>query len=77
MNKQRRDRLNKIVSALEELKSQIDDICGEEQEAYDGMPESFQNGDKGDAMQNAISELESASSSIDDIIGNIDSAKGE
>lgn len=42
-----------IVSALEGIRD-------EEQEAYDNMPESFQNGDKGEQSQAAIEALESA-----------------
>ena len=68
MNKERRTRLSKIVSELEGLLVELDEIKSAEEEAYDSMPESFQNGEKGDAAQEAISAM-------DDAYGEIESAK--
>lgn len=58
MNASRRKR-------IEEAKGILESVRDEEQEAYDNMPENFQNGERGeksqaaiDALENAISELE-------------------
>ena len=77
MNKQRREALAKQIAPLEEVKSQLDDLLSEEQEYKDNMPESLQNGEKGEAADNAISEIESAISSIEEAISNIENAQGE
>lgn len=73
MNKDRRKAIAALIVELEALQGKREDILGqidtlidEEQEYYDNMPESFQNGEKGsaaeaarDALQNAYDELES------------------
>lgn len=72
MNNERRKQINKVIAALSELQSEIEEILGDEQDYYDNMPESFQSGEKGEIAQNAISYLESAS--LDDIISSLESA---
>ncbi len=47
-----------VIRALDDAFSEIESLKEELQEWYDNLPESFQNGDKGDALQSAISELE-------------------
>ncbi|MFA4871384.1 MAG: hypothetical protein WC623_24510 [Pedobacter sp.] len=74
MNIDRRKRLVKISDAIAELSSDIEGIMEEEQEYYDNMPESFQNGEKGDLAQTAIDALQSAQDNCDEIIGSIEEA---
>lgn len=84
MNKQRRkairniqDELTQLFSRIEDIKAELETVRDEEQEAYDNMPESLQNGEKGEAAQNAISQLESAIeafSNLDEVDGYLDSA---
>lgn len=68
MNKQRRNRLQKVIDQLEELKQEVSYICEEEQEAYDNMPESLQDGERGSQMYENISTLEDQESNFDDLI---------
>jgi predicted nucleic acid-binding Zn-ribbon protein len=99
MNDDRRKRLDelreKLVAldnAFEELtseasyiKEELEGIKDEEQESFDNLPESMQNGERGEKMSTAISELENVidglnelaehSVSFDDWIANIDTAK--
>lgn len=42
------------------LKAELETARDEEQDYYDNMPESFQNGDKGSQASDAISSLEQA-----------------
>ena len=67
MNKARRNRIADVQSKLEELKQEIDAILSDEQEAYDNMPESLQNGERGEAMQEAVDALESAVGSCEEL----------
>ena len=68
MNKQRRKRIEKVGSMLEELLEEITAIQEEEQEAYDNLPESIQDSERGEAMYEAADNLESASSSLEEVI---------
>ena len=74
MNKQRRKELASLIDKLEDVKSKIETIKGEEEMAYDNMPESLQDGDKGQRMQDAIDALDYAIDGFDDIIENIQEA---
>lgn len=68
MNKERRNRINKVIEQLETLKDEIADIGMEEEEAYDNLPEGIQESDRGEAMQEAVDNLEMAGDTFDDII---------
>lgn len=74
MNKTRRAELSKAESLLNEAKELIESVQSEEQDSYDNLPESLQNGDKGQAMSEAIDNLEQAASCIDDAITSINDA---
>lgn len=67
MNANDRKEVSKLISRLEELKGQIEDVGSElrtladnEQDKYDNMPEAMQSGEKGDAMQEAQQYLSDA-----------------
>ena len=87
MNKARRTQLNRIqeqvarlVGQIEDLKSKVEVLLEQEQEAFDNMPESFQEGEKGEraqeainAIQNIFDGLESAETDLD-LEGDFDEA---
>jgi DNA repair exonuclease SbcCD ATPase subunit len=65
MNNQRRKALAKISLRLQELQGLIDTLTEDteterdaEQEAFDNLPESLQEGERGQAMQAAIEALD-------------------
>lgn len=66
MNAKRRDRIDSVINELierfEEIKAeaidQLSEIRDEEQEAYDNLPESLQESERGENMQNCIDALE-------------------
>jgi len=76
MNKDRRERLTKLVlQKLEDARGDLQAILEEEQDAYDNLPESFQNGEKGivmqegiDDMATVIDEIDGAVISVEDIV---------
>jgi hypothetical protein len=72
MNNERRERIRKIITALEALNNHLNDILSEEQNAFDAMPEGPQASERGDKAQEAISNLEAAA--LDDIISSLESA---
>ena len=59
--------INELTERIDEIKCFIDDIKCEEEECYDNLPESLQDGERGDMMQEAIDNLDSAYSSLEDI----------
>lgn len=64
MNKQRRKELDTIYRKIEDLMQDLETVCREEQDAYDNLPESLQESDRGETMYNAIDNMESALSSL-------------
>lgn len=65
MNKTRRAAIAKIVSTLEQAYADLETLRDEEQGGYDNLPESFQNGEKGEAMQEAIDNMDTALDELD------------
>lgn len=89
MNKERRSRIRGLIKAFEDLSStiqndlssQVQDLHDLEEEAFDNMPESMQDSDRGTAMQDAMDELQSAvdlcfeaSDAIDSIVDSLQAA---
>ena len=88
MNNERRARLRKLGEQIQELTSTVSELSqeaeairDEEQEAFDNMPESLQQGERGQASEAAISQLEDAVSDLDsmgeglaDIVSKLDEA---
>lgn len=71
MNNDRRKSIAAIVTQLQGLdldsiKSSVEEIRDEEQEAFDNMPESLQEGERGQAMSTAIEALEEVVSALDE-----------
>ena len=97
MNKERRKAIdqwigeisyieNRMTALVQEMQAGVQAILGEEQDAFDNMPESLQYSEKGEAAQEAINSLEVADSEIegwvsdisdraDEIIGFLEEAK--
>lgn len=72
MNNERRKALRDLaaridtkIDELSELMSELETLKEEEQEVFDNMPESFQQGERGEKVQSAIDNLEEATSAID------------
>lgn len=84
MNNTRRKLIKDIITALQGIdlegpKSDVENVKDEEQEAFDNLPESLQQGDRGQAMEQAIgtledalSELETACSAVEDAIAKLE-----
>lgn len=74
MNNTRRKSLRELIEKAEGIKSEIEEIRTEEEEYYNNMPESFQDGDKGDRAQTVIEYLDEAMTAAGDVIENLTSA---
>ena len=67
MNKARREAISKVLDKLNEIGLDLSQVRDEEQEAYDNMPESLQNSEKGNMMEENIDVLDSAIYSLEEI----------
>ena len=65
MKKKRRKELADIFGALQDLKERLDVLTDEEQSAYDNMPESFRDSERGEEMSDTICDLEDVYDSLD------------
>lgn len=74
MNKQRRKRLDEIAEALDRLKDQLVELREQEEEARDALPESLQQGERGQRMDESVDSLTGAESALDEAIEHIRSA---
>ncbi len=70
MNRNRRKQISDIYNSLNEHVESLTFLMDEEQDAHDNLPESIQNGERGEQMQNYIDSIRTA-------IDNIESATGE
>lgn len=75
MNKDRRKRLDALIDKLGELLAELDEIQTEEGEAFENMPESIQQSERGttmesfmDLMENARIDIESAIESLNEVV---------
>lgn len=75
MNNARRKELEKALEKIGEAKDIIQNVLDEEQDAFYNMPESFQEGERGERMQEAIGNLEGAVDSLDEVESYIEDAQ--
>lgn len=76
MNKARREAIDKLIERAVELRGEIEAVLEEEQEYLDNMPDSFRDGEKGQAVEGNILCLEGAVENLTEAEENLDSAKG-
>jgi predicted nucleic acid-binding Zn-ribbon protein len=62
-----KDQISNFTSDLEELES-------EEQDAHDNLPESLQNGEKGENMDSAIENISSAKDEVESAVSSLEEA---
>lgn len=68
MNKKRRKSIEEIIDKLDQIKEMLECISGDEQEAYDNIPENLNNSELANAMYENIDDIENAVNTIDDVI---------
>ena len=74
MNAPRRKSIQEVIDQFEDLKSTIESLRDEEQEAYDNLPENLQGSERGEAMSEAADSLDSACDSMDEVLEYLTSA---
>lgn len=66
MNKVRRKELDRAADMLREAYSIIESCRDDEEGAYDNLPESFQDGERGEEMQEYIDVMDEVMDQIDE-----------
>lgn len=74
MNNTRRKSLRELIEKTEGIKQGIEELRTEEEEYYNNMPSSVQDGEKGDRAQTVIEYLDEAMTAVGDVIENLTSA---
>ena len=75
MNRDRRKWITEVVGRFQGIRNEIELIRDEEQEAFDSLPESLQDGERGDMMQQAIDHLEEALQAIEEAESQLEEAQ--
>lgn len=73
MNNERRNKIRKIISNIESLKSDLQDVLSDEEFAFDSMPENLQYSTRGEESQEAIDYMNEAVDGLDEVIEQLDS----
>lgn len=83
MNNVRRKALRKVLDSIsdvrfmldEELKSALEELRDEEQEALDNMPENLEGTERYESIENALELLESAYENLDNAVCTLEEAE--
>ena len=73
MNNKRRKTIALVINSLENLSADLEDVAQEESDAYENMPESLQQSDRGSNIEANIYNLEDCISQINDVIDTLSS----
>lgn len=71
MNKARRKQIEEVISKLGDIRDEIQQISEDEMEAYDALPESLQDGERGQQIYDNANDIEYQSSMVDDVISEL------
>lgn len=74
MNNTRRKALQKIYAAIEEVKSDLENIYDEEQEAFENIPENLEGSERYEAAENAVDNLDNAFSGLGEVLEYLEEA---
>lgn len=74
MNNNRRKTIQGIRDSIIDLQTKLEEVQSEEQDAYDNLPESLQNSEKGQVMYDALDNIESAISSLNEAMEYLDNS---
>ena len=73
MNNKRRKTIALVINSLDNLSADLEEVAQEESDAYENMPESLQQSDRGSIIEDNIYNLEDCISQINDVIDTLSS----
>lgn len=68
MNNARRKALTAVLNELADLRSRVEEVRSDEEDAFENLPENLQYGsERGEQMESAIARLDDALAAFDEI----------
>lgn len=74
MNNQRRKEIERLVNELNIVIGELEQICNDEEDYHDNIPENLQDSDRAMSSEEAIDNLNEALENIENAIGSLESA---
>lgn len=74
MNNQRRKEIKLLVDGLNDIVGKLEQICNDEEDYHDSIPENLQDSDRAISSEEAIDNLNEALENIENTICNLESA---
>lgn len=74
MNKMNRKQLSDLISRIETIHEELDEIKDGEEEKFDNLPENLQDSEKGEAFSEVIDFLDTAVEDLNDAVEQIQNA---
>lgn len=71
MNDRRRKKVERVAEKVLDATTDLIEICTNEQEAFDNMPESIQFSTRGDEMQEILDVLDQVVGELEDAMTNL------
>ena len=71
MNNERRERIEAVITNLEEIMDELSLIQEEEQAAYDNLPEGLQESQRGMDIEECAEQLQESVDELDTMIDNL------
>lgn len=71
MNRQRRERIVQLIAKLCDIRDELHDLRDEEQDSHDNLPDSLQEGERGQASQDAADMLDEVGDEVGDASDNL------
>ena len=74
MNKLRRADLAEAFNLLDQAKGIVESAASDERDAFDNLPEGFQDSDRGQSMEQAADALDEATEAFAEVVDQINTA---
>ena len=68
MNKERRNKIKKIIQEIERIKNNLQTILQDEEFAFDNMPENLQSSMRGEESEEAIECISEAVDNLEETV---------
>lgn len=75
MNNIRRKKLTTLYEQIEELKTLLEDVHADEEEAFDNIPENLEGSERYEKSQEAVENLDCAISALEEALECIEAAQ--
>ena len=74
MNDRRRRTIRRLAALFEDVKPELEEVRDDETASLENLPESLQDGERGEKMQEAIDALDQAVDGLDELLELLETA---